>query len=526
MIDLERDLHAAADAFDLPAGDLDAVRARGERRRARRTGVARGGALLAAVALVAGVTALGSGGDDDRTPVASEGAPTAGASAFTWSAHVPDAGERVSFFHPVHAAAGRLYALSTAPGQRELDAPQPKTTWTSSDGRTWSAVGSPPDLYLADLAGRGDRVYAVGTGPASGVIDTSGRAVPSALVGWSDDGTATFATAELPLDVAPIAAVSATFVSTTQVATVGDTVVVALGVRAEPDVPQLLPEGVDAPHGWAIDATGVTVLGAPKDGCQASADDPPRRVYGAMCDDGDKDTSAVDGHEPGTTYTWDELGVGGDVLAAVLGHPFVFAGDADRGFERVAVSGMPAMVGTFALDGGDLVLTPDGGGVPTLLRSADGRTWEPAGSLPAGLRWASTVGRVGERTVVVGEQLAVGGGGGWSTVDVAALLGDSLVDGEQPVLTTADIGPAGAVVAGLAVDEQRDGPGRWFVLTSRDGTSWAAEWLDDLAGAPVGTVGQVVAGDDRLVVQAGLAGERDAEGHVRQVALVGLPAAG
>jgi hypothetical protein len=120
-----------------------------------------------------------------------------------------------------------------------------------------------------------------------------------------------------------------------------------------------------------------------------------------------------------------------------------------------------------------------------------------------------------EPVVVIGDEV----------VDIRRLLG-AAADGHELYWAGGAAGDAGVVVvvgsvrkeAGITEYDSNDVD--LVALWSRDGTTWDARSLDELAGQRVTTAPTAVVTADRLIVTAST-GERDADGHLRQLALVG-----
>ena len=198
--DLTDELSDAASTIEVPAGDVIEVMTRSRRRSRRRQRIV---ALGVAAMVVAGATTIVRVANSrDETSVATDGmAVRLGDSGIDWSSQDP--GAALSMFQPdtgTSTPSGALYELSTAPGEASPEGPHPRVVWRSEDGVDWSPLGRPDDLYLSDLSARGDRLYAVGTAPAT-ARTTNGDEVPGLLVGWSDDGAGTWKTAPLGIDI-------------------------------------------------------------------------------------------------------------------------------------------------------------------------------------------------------------------------------------------------------------------------------------------------------------------------------------
>ncbi|HYD09763.1 MAG TPA: hypothetical protein VEA78_06645 [Acidimicrobiales bacterium] len=538
-MDLHDQLEHLADGTDVPAGDLDAVIARGRRRQARGKRIVGG---LAAVALGStAVTIIATAGEDDGTNIATTGT-TATETVFEWEVVEPDSALAL-FGRPPTVGGGGVYALSTAPGQAPTETVQPLRVWTSDDGVEWRDLeppGEDADLYLSDLeASSSDgRIYAIGTGQGS-AARLDGRDIPELRVGSSDDGE-TWDTAALDIDVAAVAE-HAQHLSWTQreIATSEEGVVLAMvALRAELDVPELVPDA----ERWAITPDGVDVLGERTtepdcgDGEHAGRSDEgvtgPHRVWPDWCSDdtSSREVPPQETHPVERSYTWDELGVEGDLLDAVLARPHVFRSVDGASFDRVDVPIPDGAVSWYALEGGsdgfDLAISqgigPSSGSTTTLLHSDDGSAWS-ASPMSSAISWATTMGSVHGQSVVVGsdggnQPVVVLGDG--RVVPLAQEIDPELARDRDAWTAASGVGDLGiAVVVGLS---SRESAGADYVLlTSRDGRSWSQQVLADIAGAEVSMVGQPIVTADRIVVPVGLAGERDEDGHLRQLALVG-----
>lgn len=553
MNDLDLELTAAARDYDVPPGDVSAVLDRARRRARRRH------RLFAATAVVAlagaSLAMIDLGDDGDRTPIAALGSPGphAGDAGITWQAVEPTSALGLMRSDAAVQSGDLLYALSTAPGEADPLKPAPLRVWTSTDGVDWSAGPErPDDLYLSELAARDERIYAVGTGQASAAV-VDGRSIPEVRVGWSDDGADSWRTAPLDIDLAGIAehATSIGLGGQQSVAAGAAGAVAVVGVSAELDVPEVLPPGDTAPDGWAVTPTGIDVLGPPSDHDPCPQPTPStslgtgpgdktgaHRVWPTYCGrDGGTSTVVTPQDARGVvrSYTWDELGVGGDLRRAVLGQPFAFAADADgTTFERIELPevSMPASFATLAGgdDGFTLVLSAvDRETDSRYLQSADGRAWTIADTSPSGLQWVGAAGTVGGHTVLAGSDrdghpLAVIGSAaaGWQSTRLDELVDPALVDGRQVYWGGGGVGPLGIVAVATITDDKRDDVDT-VLLVSRDGETWDVRNLDELAGEPVQGIGRVVVTADRIVVSVIPRRERAAGAHLPQVALVGTP---
>ena len=246
------------------------------------------------------------------------------------------------------------------------------------------------------------------------------------------------------------------------------------------------------------------------------------------------------------SYTWDQLGVTGDLLRAVRRQPVAFAAaPGSTEFTRVDLPDLDPVGGPILLDAGDggfdLVATTTTGtafkameGMRVMvLHSDDGRAWTASPAGGAAL-WASAAGRVGGVATIVG-QTADGASvlraadGGWTSTSLSSILSD-VPAGAGISLMNAAIGPFGAVAsvavtppmdpkAGLdttrppAVDER--------ILVSRDGTTWQEFTVAELAGRPVRSVIRAAVVGDRVAVTVSVKPE-NGDGSA-QLVLVGTP---
>jgi hypothetical protein len=544
-LDPERlDLTAAARSYDVPAGDVDAVLRRASGRTTRRH---RAVAVLSVAALVAaGSVSVDLLDGGESTSVASGGAVVRGDVGVTWRAVTP---ETALGFATGTGSTAPLYALSTAPGEADVNAPgERRVVWRSDDGVEWtslSVLGT--DLYASDLSARDDRVYAVGTGPATAA--PGGRPVSPLLVGWSDDGARTWRKARLPVDLEAIAARSTRSIVRSTAVAAGPAGTLVVGVLdASLDVNASLPAGVTAPHGWVQTESGVDLLGPEREGVCPSGSSPPEKaevipadatgeVHPVWCRTGDDDREPVmvppqDARGVTASYTWEQLGVDGDLLRAVRRQPVAFlapAGSDD--FERVDLPPVLGVQGPVLLDVSDagfalVTTTSDRPGRPSVvaLESPDGRSWAASGAVPGS--WAAAAGRVaGVATVVAqGETGAVvvraDGAGGWVTTP----LGDVLEAGPeaQMSLVSAGVGAFGVVAAVMVAEKGFErGPVAPWIVVSRDGRTWDAFPVEDLVDEPVRNVVRASVVGERAVVAVSVGAQGPGRG--RQVALVGTP---
>ena len=538
---------AEARSMRVPAADVTDVVRRGRRRQTRQRRAVAGLVALSLVSAAVGIARLG--GSTPETTVASEGGTSRGPLGITWREVHPDSALSSNVRG---VSAGRpLYALSTGPGERWREGSQPsRVVWRSDDGVEWAAVSTlGDDLFLADLTAPSGRVYAVGTAP--GDAQTAGRrAVPDLVVGWSDDDGARFSRTKLPVDTAALARHNGR-IGDAEIASGPAGVLAVASMAVELDVPRLLPEGESAPHGWATTDTGVDILGPPRDdvcpeGSTESKEDPDprpaREIPPTWCSDGEQGSfvSPQDARGVTRSFTWHELGVEGDLLAAARRTPVAFRAAAGATkFERIDLPAIPNVLGEMLVEatssGFQIALASVqrygmSQAVLTVLQSSDGGTWQR--STPSGGGWTMTLGELDGRSAVLvsteqgGRLLLSDGNGGWRGIPLSDVV-DPAVRGDRLIaVTAADIGPFGIAV-GVTMyspdrDRGQDDPRR-RVLVSRDGSRWEDLALDDLVSEDGGIVTRVAVTDE-IVLGVSLPDKSPGPGREpvrRQIALVG-----
>jgi hypothetical protein len=564
------DLEPAGKAIAIPPGDVAKVVAR-SRQRQRRTTMAT--SIVAAVALLSTITAarLATSSGDDRgtTPLsANGGAVVPGDVPMRWTKVDPKSGlgyargatdADPTMATQAGAAQRPVYAISTAPGQADMGkTEQSRVIWRSEDGIDWTAASTlTNDLYLADLAAAGDRIYAVGTTAAQ----SAPNKVPNLVIGWSDDEAKSWSRAPVDVDLAAIATkASNVAVTGSDIASGKYGTVAAVVLTAELDAVPLLPPGTAAPYGWAVTATGIDVLARPTatqstDPCPSGmnaaklsygGDKHPRAVYDVQCFDSKgalaKTFTAQEAYGVTASFTWQQLHVDGDVLKAVRRQPIAFfAPPGSTEFHRVD---LPATDPAYALilqatdDGFDLTtstISQGSMGQPRIIQSADGKQWpvewQPIGH---GLEWITAMGRIDGQVAIIGggKQGAVlarrtgDGAGSWATTPLTAVIDPAVAQGGTAHVVNAAIGPLGAVAVVAVVDaagiERGDAPQR--VLVSRDGTTWSDTDLAKLTGTNVtaGIIRVAVVGDKAFITANLTPG--GAKPKSTPVVLVGVPA--
>lgn len=539
-----------AATIELRPADPSAVTQRAARRRRNRRGI---GVATVVVALGASAVVVTGGGDDPADVVShASSAASVTESPFDWSLVEPTTGLAFSKASAL-TDDGAIYSLSTSPGVPESDADwfgDPATLYRSADGAEWAPVALPGDFWASSLAGSGNRLYAVGTGPAGG-----GSAY---RVEVSDDGGATWATTELPTALADLQQRygDELVTSAPSIAVHDGTVVVIASVAASLDVAARLPEGVGTSEGgswspnagWEITEDGVVLLSGECVAAEASdaveclpATEPPS-ASGATTTtlppadpeapptttvpsegggapattptlpsaDGDAPTtSTVPAAAPGSeqSYTWAQLGVDDELRDLVLhGRDLLLVSHGGGAFAPVDLSDVASTGGQVVAgdDGFTLFLrseAPDTAGT-SVLRSIDGTTWEPAGELPG---YLSSTGVVAGRPAASTNE-ADGGtvhlaqpDGSWLAVDPLAAVGDqATAEGYVESVAFGPLGWAATVWTGSSTDTE---PGARVAVHSVDGTSLSVVPLDDVIDAPQHAVMDVAVTADAVIVR-------------------------
>lgn len=156
-------------------------------------------AIVVWVVMVAVPTLTGELADTQDSGGRLPALPTLVASDLVWESGPGTIGSWVTT-SAVFGTDGFIYALSTAPGVREIPfgVPIPHAVYRSQDGMTWShelLADLGEDLFVRDLAQADAALYVVGTAPSA--ADPRGVAV---RVGTSSDAGRTWASVDLPLD--------------------------------------------------------------------------------------------------------------------------------------------------------------------------------------------------------------------------------------------------------------------------------------------------------------------------------------
>jgi hypothetical protein len=572
--------HAAA--MTVPPGDVDAVMARGRRRRWHQRALA-GASSATAAGVLAATVIIATHHAPTRTQIASTGPaePRPTATTLTW--HVVDPTSALGATTALTSSAP-LYALSTAPGVADPN-PVARVIYRSADGLDWSQTSGPSGLYVSDLAANGSQLYAVGTGVAAAAV--GGANLPGIGAAWTSDGGHTWHTAQLPMDTAAIS--SGTTGDAAEALSVasgakGTVVVAALG--AQLDLPRFLPPGVTAPNGWAVTAAGVDLLARSTATCPAGTAVPS----GAPSPSGQVDvvpcmppggpaamlkrlgSATVKGIPPATvkeippatpsplpqgtpsgvsrvgpsgvtqvgpdantpvtpeaaygvsrSYTWTQLGVSADVERAVLGAPFAYYSADGTTFTAVTLPAPAEAAGpiTVVADGDGFTLAASGASGPAyVLRSTDGRTWSTVGA-PPGNSFTAAVGDLAGQVAMVSQD---------STGIVLSTLGadgqwtnsqldPSVLGGPGSIgLDGAAFGPLGVVV--LASSSSGSATTSTVAFSS-DGTHWSAQPVGQLVNTAATTFNPIVTATN-VIVSVTL--QTNSPAQVPQtVALVGSP---
>lgn len=560
-------LQTAASSIDIQPGDLDRVVSRGAGRRRRNKRLGRGAtALVLVVSLIASVNAFGS--RDDGVPLrVGSGEVLRGDIPIEWSRQETSP---LGWVGSIEEVSGTLYTLSTAPGERAVNGQG--VVWHSDNGIDWSPRDRPGDLYyLSNLAAAGDRLYAVGTTPAT-ARTTRGKEVGDPVVAWSEDGARTWQRTRLPIDMEDIAAHSSdvSIMEGAEVAASERGVVVVTRIAADPDLSILLPPGTDPSNGWVAGPTGIDILASSAPECpggsfqskHAWGREPSGRVSGVPCfvpaegPNGEAPPTALPEAGPPeatnqwhraeaspqevfgvkATYTWDELNVGDDLREALLGKPILSRAEVDGTFRHVQ-GVMPddtsdakivaAPDGSFVL----FVATQSGVNVST---SADGSSWQSAPKLSR-FKGIIQTGWVDDRLVLEGwpdsqtnmigaletDVVAIGlPAEGWQEIDlreIANMQGSPM--GEILWANMSSTSSTGIAITIRKVNAGDHPGGIQQLLLSRDGVTWSVISLDEVLGAHVLNV-QVAATPRGLVVFADLDSTGDGDPE-RSVVLMG-----
>lgn len=528
---LTRHLQQQADALTLAPADAASVMRRGARRRARRRAGVVGG--LAVVGVLATTLAVRDAGSDQQLDIAV--APNVAPSSLDWSVVEPTSGlgygERTA-----QLADGSLFGISTAPGPYDPDDPEASLSgalYRSTDGTEWEPLAFPAASRPADLAGAGDTLFGLGTAPSGGLVLSTSR-----------DGADTWSEAELGAEVAQLRATygDRVMVGVPQVAAADAAHVVAIvTVWTSEDLSRFLPELTYDTHTWTWGPDGVEVFEVAFEGCDvAAAGLPPEagraagEANGLECG---REAVASDEStgDPVATFTYEELGIVGELRDHVGGRTYVYVSDDGTTFDRVdlPVEAEPGRrIGTVVP-----LATPDGfrlavgrfgdgaGSDTTVLRSADGRQWDVTATIPGDL---DDLGLLAGRPALSGwtsdgwsvqvEQAD----GVWTVVDLTSAV--ATPDGKETWLGDVAFGPLGLAAAVHTTDAEDGGDLTTHIVHSADGSHLEVLAVDDVLGEHRGSVLGVVVTADAVFVRLGDPTDGDLDTPPTQTVLVGTPA--
>jgi hypothetical protein len=571
---LDQELHELAAPIELPRGDVGAVVERAQQRRRRMRG---GIAVMTTVSIAAAAVVVAEVAGRDHTHNSASGHGTV-ISLGAQPAAKPLVWRQVPVSSTLGLAGGQasgdgpIYALSTAPGQS--DTKTGNAVYKSVDGVDWSEVASPGNnLFLSSLAPSDNRIYAVGTGPAT--ADPNSEAL---YAGVSDDGAKTWSKQKLPIDLGAMAAdTTGVGVNNASIAAGARGSVIVAQLAPQLNVRALLPAGVTTPYGSFQTPNGIEILGPPKPCPAGTSATPPassavakklaqrgsrmvklgtKSVVGPkLCFGADGSISSLQpdkSHEVTRTLSWHDLGVTGDLLAAVRGDEFVFfAAPGSTDYRRIdlpQLSNVSSLAVLATNDGFDLIASVDGNydkSAPTgrmvALHSTDGQTWAQSDNVPAGVDSVYGVGQFDGSIVVFGSRdgtpavFIENQSGAWTMTSLAQAAGSSVPSGSHVDLVDGAVGPFGLVAEMIvtpnisignvkttlppnAPDTKTTG---FLLLSSADGQTWSTTTLDSLAG-PHSSIQRLDRFGDHVVMVASVLNPGDKE--ATHVAFVGTPA--
>lgn len=613
--DFDLDLSQAAETLHIPPGDVDAVVNRGRRRaRRRRTAVATMTTVAVVAATVTGFGLLDRG--DRGVPVAAGGGVRRGESGIRWervsSSSALGFARTIEGTGPVYAlstapgdvdpnprnhsrvlwksddgvewqsvsklsddlfladlssAGSRIYAVGTGPATAAVAGQRPAVDlivgWSDDGGKTWRKAKLPLDMQA--IAARTTLSGVRFTEVAAGAKGTVAVAVPygaldmakvlpagvSAPNGWAitDDGVDLLG----PRSSNPCPAGTSEHPP-------GEPK--PAPAESPPPPTETPPPFRKAPPPPA----DVTATSGPPDGpdrpAAAAAVAQPTRaqpttgeVHPTFCYRGEADPLELSPQQAqGVTrhYTWPELGVEKDLLAAVRGQAVAFTAEhGSSKFERVELSGGEGIYGPVTVGAGDDGFDLIGArwsGIDARLRrqpppmavlhSVDGREWTPGDLATPGLGSVTAAGQLGGRTTLIGQGdrddpvlIRADGAGGWTSTPLGDVI--SRPAGSHLGVAGAAVGPFGVVAVVAVVPARAEEPSEMVpappepgvafrLLVSRDGVVWDDHPLDELAGGQVNGVGSVVVTSQQAVVTAILGQNRPGAGQkIQRATLVG-----
>jgi hypothetical protein len=399
---------------------------------------------------------------------------------------------------------GFIYALSTAPGLRDLPAGQPPAyaVYRSSDGLEWSneiLAGLGDDLWAKDLAQSAGHLYVVGTAPS--LSDPGGVGM---RVGVSGDAGSTWKAVDLALESQPPADDPRAFAHReVQLASGPSGVLAAASTSYSVDYTHLVPQGL---------LTQSSFVQRTADGL-ALYDFAAMDLIARQCENGNQGACRqLSGQrfEPTLrwTGTWAEIGVEPPADSFV---ELFYSADGIE-FDRVeSPFQVDRTLHELALgsDGFYAITGPGSGGVFVgvpleIWRSSDGRSWSRVEGGP-GIEQVIALGAVKDRTVLAGlagGRLVVGSvdaGSAWEIYDLSEVLPVAGPEGQW--VNAAGVGPAGLIFAvqtmiPAGLDQMRDVT---QIVETADLESWSSTPASLIVD---GYVDQLLVGDSFLFLNA------------------------
>ncbi len=416
----------------------------------------------------------------------------------------------------VAGADGFIYALSTAPGLREMPVgePPPMAVYRSAGGLDWSSEpldGLGEDLWAKEVAYSGSHLYVLGTAPAAADPLSVGL-----RIGSSADGGSTWEAQDLPLAAAAPPGNLGGSSTLVHVAGGPEGVVAGAGTAFYVDYAALVPPEVMTPSSFVQrTADGLVVF----DYSQMTA-------LETACSNGNQTacnqlSNAV--WEPTLRWsgTWEELGGEPppdsfvDLFHAAPGGNFTSV-DTPFGtgytLAEIGVGGEGAFYAAVYPGGGGFDSRP----LIELWRSDDGRTWAQVEGVPP-IDQMRALGAVGGRTALVGTHesrvvvASVGEGSDWDVYDLVGLV--PVPNREGQWVSAVAMGSAGLIMnvstwTGVEGGMQREVT---QLLETADLLTWSSTPTATIVN---GYVDQVMVGEELLIINASPGA---AEGRVHAV---------
>jgi hypothetical protein len=457
------------------------------------------------------------------------------------------------------------YAVSTAPGVVAAGNEPAQQLYRTADGLSWTTATGPTGVSADGVAVDGNRVYTVGTGPATAATGDSGAWTTA--VSWTDNGGGSWQNSVLPVDLNAPAGTVTVNDEAVNVAAGPKGVVAAVSISATAELSKLVP-GVSAKTLWTANTNGVEVLGsqvssqcgvsvaytptgtlqqssaAKKSGTfqpsvaiklklsaeqramAATLGNTPAAPGGQLttvpCAGADGQTSssvrADQAYRVVKAYTWSQLNISGQLAQVLQSQPLVFSSSDGTNFRQVSLpagtAGQAYVTGTPG--GFAIVELPGVGGPPVVLQSAGGQHWTLAPfGLPAGVTGVSGIGYVGGHLVVVGQTQT-------GSAAYTLLSDEWQTTALQGNVMAVSFGPLGV---GVAEVSGSGAPGTWQVQFSRDGLQWSSTAsLSSLTGGAVDDANVVVGATSVVVTITRPPTAQPPTGPSDQVQVVGTPA--